>query len=286
MKSFSIFALVSFAQVGFTGKLMLSSTSTYAAGRRNAVFAGILLPALTLVAGICGFRFLSRKAFLAANFFLLYPTLRRNSRFFGPIATRFKTDAKEVWLTIDDGPDPRDTPEILNILKAHEAKASFFCIGKKALQHPELCKRMISEGHTVENHSFDHPSGSFWAASPARIRGQIQKTSAAIKDITGVAPRYFRSPAGMTNPFVHPELRRQNLILAGWSCSGFDGIRRSTRRVLSCLLPDVRPGAIILLHEGSHDSQSSSRVRNLELLMQYLSQRGYRCVLPSEASLV
>ncbi|MEO6055061.1 MAG: polysaccharide deacetylase family protein [Chthoniobacterales bacterium] len=247
--------------------------------------AGILLPTAALGAWLCGNRHLARLAFITSNALLLYPTLKRNSSAFGPVFTQFDTSSKEVWLTIDDGPDPVDTPAILSLLKSYNAKASFFCIGKKATQHRGLCRKIVREGHTLENHSQDHPVASFWSLPPSLMQRQIEDGSHAILTATGIAPRFFRSPVGMTNPFVHPALEKNQLKLVGWSCAGFDGVNRSTEDVLKCLLPKVRPGAIILLHEGTQLQTPSNRVHTLQLLLQYLQLRGYTCIIPAMDSL-
>ncbi|MEO8205409.1 MAG: polysaccharide deacetylase family protein [Chthoniobacterales bacterium] len=254
--------------------------------RRALLFlAGVLLPVFSLGGWLAGNRRLSLSAFFASNALLLYPTLRRNSSAFGAIATRFETSSKEVWLTIDDGPDPNDTPAILSLLKEYHAKASFFSIGKNVNIHQDLCRRIIHEGHTLENHSHDHLAGAFWSLPPSLMRKQIENASHAILAATGISPRYFRSPAGMTNPFVHPVLKRNQLQLIGWSSAGFDGVNRSSHKVLKCLLPKIQPGAIILLHEGSQGETPSSRVHTLHLLLQHLKMRGYSCVIPSNDAL-
>lgn len=247
--------------------------------------AGGILFFINILALITGKRKIARTAFLGWNALLLYPTLRRNSNAFGPIITRFKTNSKEVWLTIDDGPDPVETPKVLELLKKYNFKASFFCIGSKVDSQKDLCRRIMHEGHTVENHSYNHASTTFWMLPPRSMEREITTTSQAIHSATGERPRFFRSPAGMTNPCVHPVLARNGLRLAGWSCAGFDGVSRSPRAVLKCLLPNIRPGAIILLHENLRASPASSRLHTLHLLLQHLAMRGYACVIPEEESL-
>ncbi|MFZ4774072.1 MAG: polysaccharide deacetylase family protein [Terrimicrobiaceae bacterium] len=207
----------------------------------------------------------------------LGPTLLRNSDLNGPVAHRFRTEKNEVWLTIDDGPDPEQTPQILDLLAAAGARASFFVIGKKADWNRPLCRRIVAEGHTLENHTYSHPSGLFWAMPCCAIRAEIQRCSHAIRVAAGVDPSWFRSPAGLTNSCVHPAAARAWLRVAGWSADGLDGLPgRDPRDAVARILKGLRPGAILLLHEG----EGRRSVETLKLLLDELAARGFRCVIP------
>ena len=102
--------------------------------------------------------------------------------------TRFETPRREVWLTIDDGPDPVHTPKMLALLRDFEAKATFFVIGQRAAQFPDLVKAIRDAGHEVANHTATHPSASFWAFTPRQIAREI--------DQPGLAASCFRTPGG------------------------------------------------------------------------------------------
>ncbi|MGH8048699.1 MAG: polysaccharide deacetylase family protein, partial [Chthoniobacterales bacterium] len=209
-----------------------------------------------------------------AHSLVLYPTLRRNCAWFGPIATRFETPRREVWLTIDDGPDPRDTPAILDLLAERRAKATFFMIGKKVDAHRGLAWRAHREGHQLGSHTQSHSSAWFWALGPCSTRCEIERGGDAIFTATGVRPSVFRSPVGMTNPFVHRALDGQRLI--GWSVSGLDGLSARGEAVVERLMAKVCPGAILVLHEGG----APGRVETLVLLLDRLANAGYTCVIP------
>lgn len=210
----------------------------------------------------------------------LGPTLLRNSDLHGPVAHHFRTDEKEVWLTIDDGPDPEQTPRLLELLAAADAKASFFVIGSKVDWNRALCRRIVAEGHTLENHSYSHPSGHFWAMPCCAIRAEIVRCSHAIRVAAGVDPSWFRSPAGLTNSCVHPAAARSWLRVAGWSAAGLDGIPGTKpEHVVARIVRDLEPGAILLMHEGP----GRRSVETLELLLGEISARGFRCVIPSGA---
>src|SRR5882757_7713989 len=90
-----------------------------------------------------------------------------NCAWFGPVVTRFATPRREVWLTIDDGPDPEDTPQLLTLLATHDAHATFFVIGERAAAHPALIRAITDAGHEVAHHTYTHPLRTFWYASPA-----------------------------------------------------------------------------------------------------------------------
>jgi len=220
-------------------------------------------------------------AFFSHIFLRLYPTLRRNCDWHGEVLTRFRTAEREVWLTIDDGPSA-DTAPMLDELGQHGATATFFAIGKRASRSPEVCRRAVEEGHTVENHTWSHPAAMWWTLPPRQVEQEIRLGHTAVTEATGVVPCYFRSPVGMNNPGVHPTVRKLGSRVVGWSSCGFDGAPTPPARVISRIMRGVRPGAIILLHEAG---SSSDRVTVLSRLLERLQESGYRCVIPSESQL-
>jgi peptidoglycan/xylan/chitin deacetylase (PgdA/CDA1 family) len=195
------------------------------------------------------------------------------------VIRRLPGTGRQVWLTIDDGPDPCDTPEILEVLDRHKAKAGFFVIGRKVRKYPEAARAIAAAGHRLENHTWSHHAGRFWAATPGAARREIEEASEAIREISGQVPRFFRAPAGLANPFVHAATERSGLRLAGWSACGYDGVRHDPDRAINRILAMLRPGAIILLHEGPLPGQSAgTRARTLDRLLHELGKRGYATV--------
>lgn len=208
---------------------------------------------------------------------VLYPTLRPNAQWLGPVATQFETHAREVWLTIDDGPTG-DTRALLDALDARGARATFFVKGKLAEADPATIREIVARGHSVANHSYSHPSASFWCLPPRSIRREIEKGNQILREATGTDPSLFRAPVGMKNPFVHPALG--SMMLVGWSARAFDATTDDPGTVLRRLLPDVSPGAILLLHQG--------RARSVEIIARVvdeLQQRGYAFVIPDPGRL-
>ena len=118
---------------------------------------------------------------------VLYGTLNPHSALFGPIQRR--PSDQRLWLTLDDGPDPIDTPVVLDLLRERGVKATFFAIGEKAQQHPELIKRIIAEGHQLGNHTQSHPQGSFWCLGPLRTSREIERCQNTCLLYTSPSPR-------------------------------------------------------------------------------------------------
>lgn len=223
-----------------------------------------------------------KMSWMAHDALWLYPTLRRNCDWHGEVVTHFQTDKKEVWLSIDDGPDPRDTPQILELLAHHQATAAFFMIGEKVDQHRALCRQVLKAGHVIGNHTYSHPAAAWWALPRIFARQEIARGSHAIHTATGLAPHYFRSPVGMNSPAVHPSCAAQGLRVIGWSADGADGCPAAPNQIVAKIMKGVKPGAIILLHESG---KSKHRVLTLRRLLETLSEEGYRCVIPPPEAL-
>lgn len=180
--------------------------------------------------------------------YLLAGTLNPSSRLFGPVQTEI---GEGVWLTLDDGPDPVDTPAILDLLDRHGAKATFFVIGRKAEKYPDLIREIHRRGHQIGNHSWSHPRARFWCLGPLATLREIVKCQRVIEGILGQAPVVFRAPVGHYNFFVHPVLKQEGLKLVGWSSRGFDGVASPLAEVLRKIRRTAGEGGIILAHEGT-----------------------------------
>ena len=181
----------------------------------------------------------------------LYATLWQGCEWWGPQVRGLPVGGRVVWLTIDDGPDPVDTPVLLDLLDAAGAKATFFVIGEKVARHPELVREILRRGHEVGNHTMTHPAGLFWAMSKGRVRKEIERCQVAVKEATGgYECRWFRAPAGLRNAAVHPVLESMGMVLAGWTVRGFDGVRSDAGEVVERLKAGLRDGAGVLIHEG------------------------------------
>ncbi|PJK11572.1 acetyl xylan esterase [Lysobacteraceae bacterium NML08-0793] len=230
-----------------------------------------------LVAGLfwLGGMWVGLVALLAGHLFLLWGVLWPYSSLYGPVLTHLLGDAPRVWLTIDDGPS-HDTRALLDVLDAHRARATFFLVAERARQHPELVQEIIRRGHQIGNHSLSHPAAWFWALGPWRMHDEIHQAQQILGEIAGQPPRWFRAVVGMANPFVHAPLKALGLARVAWSARGFDGVSRSVEEVLATLEKDLRPGAIVLLHEGG----DGRHVEILRRVLQRLDALGLRAELP------
>ncbi|MBU1425352.1 MAG: polysaccharide deacetylase family protein [Gammaproteobacteria bacterium] len=175
------------------------------------------------------------------------------STLLGPNITRLPQAAAqrgEVAITIDDGPDPEVTPRVLDILDQYQAQATFFCIGKLAAQHPELCREIVRRGHAIENHSLSH-NWYFSLLDPWSIHREVSNAQQVLSSISGHAPRFFRATAGLRNPELEPVLAHCGLRLCSWSKRGFDTRENNPDAVLKSLVQNLKGGDILLLHDGS-----------------------------------
>jgi len=174
------------------------------------------------------------------------------SRALGSNYTRLPARAiarNEVAITIDDGPDPEVTPQVLQLLAQHGVQATFFCIGRQVEQHPELVRAIVAGGHEIANHTQRHPL-YFSLLGPARQRAEIEAAQRAIAAAGGTRPQFFRAPAGLRNLLLQPVLQQLELRLVSWTRRGFDTVNSSAESVLAALTRKLRSGDILLLHDA------------------------------------
>lgn len=244
---------------------------------RRAILCFALVAALFFFAVVAFHPLLALGVLFLSHLLILFPTLVANCQWWGPVITHFATPRREVWLTIDDGPDPIHTPRMLDLLQRFEASATFFVIGTRAAKYPAELEAIRAAGHAIANHTASHPSASFWSLPPSRIAAQIDG---------GYLPtNYFRTPAGLKNFFVHPVLERRKMELVGWTVRGLDTLSKDAEAVAARIMRQVKPGAIILLHEGHRTATDPDfHPRCLELTLAALTKANYRCVLPASCS--
>lgn len=213
----------------------------------------------------------------------LIATLLPRCSWWGPQTCELGAGSRAVWVTIDDGPDPRDTPALLDLLDEFGARASFFVIGERAAAHPHLLREIARRGHEIGNHTQTHPAAWFWAFLPSGIRREIESCSQTIRELApGARIRWFRAPAGLRNHWVHPILAAHGLRLAGWSARGFDAVSADADTVTQRILADIRPGAVILMHEGQPFDVAGGRMapRVLRAVLEKARSAGLECELP------
>lgn len=171
----------------------------------------------------------------------------------------------EVAITIDDGPDPEVTPQVLAILAEQRVRATFFCIGERAVRFSACVRACAEAGHAVENHSYAHRH-NFSLLGPVRLRRDIARAQQVLGEASGTAPRFFRAPAGLRNPWLDPVLQRQGLQLASWTRRGFDTLSGDAAIILGRLTRNLAAGDILLLHDGHAARGGSGTPVVLEVL--------------------
>jgi peptidoglycan/xylan/chitin deacetylase (PgdA/CDA1 family) len=194
------------------------------------------------------------------------------SQLLGPNWTRLPAQVgitAGVALTIDDGPEPDVTPQVLAQLEEYRACATFFCVGERVLRFADLAQEIIRRGHVIENHSQRHRH-NFSLLGPKGMSTEISHAQESIFRVTGSRPKFFRAPAGLRNPFLDPVLARLNLRLASWTRRGFDTISRNPDAVFQRLANPLQTGDILLLHDGHAARSRSGKPVILEVLPRLL----------------
>lgn len=191
------------------------------------------------------------------------------------------SQAKNVALTFDDVPDTRYTPKVLDILKQHRIRATFFVVGYRAVQHPDLVQRMVREGHVIGNHSFNH--AYFPKLSLAAYAGQILKTQAILNRIAGYRPRVMRPPYGAINEEQLLWARKNGFIVVNWNVDSLDWKNLKAKEVEANVLSHVRPGSIILQHAGGGKGEDlTGTIQALPKIIRHLREKGYHFVTVPE----
>ena len=187
-----------------------------------------------------------------------------------------KVDGPYIAMTFDDGPNPKNTPKLLDLLAAKHIKATFFVVGECATDYPAIMKRIVAEGHEIGNHSWDHPN--FGKSSDAKIRSQVQRTNDIILAETGIKPTLLRPPYGSMTPkqrqWVHDEFG-YDIIL--WDVDPNDWKEPGVNVVAQRIISGTRPGSIIL----SHDIHAPT-IEAMPMVFDALLAKGFKFVTVSE----
>ncbi|MBA3653098.1 MAG: polysaccharide deacetylase family protein, partial [Actinobacteria bacterium] len=168
-----------------------------------------------------------------------------------------------VALSFDDGPNPEWTPAVLAILRSAGVKATFCMVGYAARLYPALVKAVADEGHTLCNHTMNHVQ-SLGRRPVAEITAELQGNSDLIAAAAGTRPAFFRAPGGTWSPNVIDEVHRQGMRALGWNVDPADYNRPGAPVITERILQQLRPGAVVVLHDGGGDrSQTVAQLRNL-----------------------
>ena len=212
---------------------------------------------------------------LTALFFIGLGVAIPQLRLFGNFICSGNRSKKQVALTFDDGPDPRSTPQLLDLLCAEKIAATFFCIGQHVEKNPELASRILSEGHLVENHSFAH-SNLINFYSPKKLRAELALAQAVIEKAGGVAPKFYRPPVGLSNPGTFRVAHALGLQVIGWNIRSLDTVVAEPEKIVARIRRGLKPGAIILLHDGNIPGEKL--LATVKSLLDTLRGLGYEVV--------
>jgi peptidoglycan-N-acetylglucosamine deacetylase len=191
------------------------------------------------------------------------------------------TAAKTVALTFDDGPDPHSTPRVLAILAHAHTLATFFMVGRQAAAHPQLVRRVAQAGQQIGGHTWNHRRLD--RLPPARAAAEVDCTDRLLARLTGQSVRLLRPPDGAFDRRVVDLAAARGLQLMLWTVDSRDWTRPGVGRIVATVVRELRPGAIVLLHDGGGDR--SQTVAALPGLLRQLHARGYRPVaLPTNAA--
>ncbi len=178
-----------------------------------------------------------------------------------------KTEEKVLYLTFDDGPTPEITPKVLDILTDFKAKATFFCIGKNVEKHPDIYLRIIEEGHTIGNHTYDHVKG--WLHRTNQYVDNTQKAAKLIKS------SLFRPPYGRIKPSQTKALKSLGYTLVMWDVLSYDwDATVEQEEVLNNCLNSANKGSILVFHDSI--KAAKNMLYALPKVLDHFQQQGYR----------
>lgn len=205
---------------------------------------------------------------------------RADYQLFGELVARVETEERVVALTFDDGPDPRNTERLLDVLDAHDAKATFFMVGRQVEKYPSLARMVAERGHEVGNHSWSHHRMVFIA--PSTARDEIERTDEALAAAGIEGPFSFRAPFGkklFVLPWVLSEMGRTNILFDVIPQPG-DYLRPPADELAADVVRQTRPGSIVVLHDGGGPRDET--IEATGAIIEALRADGYRFVTVRE----
>ncbi|HMD84169.1 MAG TPA: polysaccharide deacetylase family protein [Terriglobia bacterium] len=200
---------------------------------------------------------------LAFGLWFWWACTEPSSTFFHPVLIRGSQEGKRISLTFDDGPSEQFTGPVLDILREHQVPATFFVCGKNVEKHPHLLRRIVAEGHEVGNHTYSHLFVYF--KSRRRIAEEIDRTQGIIEKVIGFRPKVFRPPYGARWFGLVPTLLERGMHLILWSATGYDW-KKDVPGITESALRELKPGAVLLLHDGRNTLPTSEIDRSRTVL--------------------
>lgn len=182
-------------------------------------------------------------------------------------------------MTFDDGPYPPYTERILAILKEKKVPATFFLVGENAREHPELVREEMAQGNLLGTHTYDHKD--LLRLSGPAVRKELSKGVKIVEDITGKRPTFVRPPHGFKDFSVMKQIEKLHLQAVNWSVLPKDWTRPGVDVIVQRVVEGVKPGSIVLLHDGDSPAKTASRQQTVEalpIIIDKLREKGYTFV--------
>lgn len=187
------------------------------------------------------------------------------------------TNKKIIALTFDDGPDDRFTPQILNVLKKHNVKATFFFLGTRIHKYPDIAKKVHEDGHVIGNHTYWHPELTKTGVN--NMVWEIEKNEKEIQNVLQIKTKLFRAPYGALNEDHVKKLGEMGYRGIGWSIDTEDWRNLSAKEIKQSIINGLHPGAIVLMHSAGHWTQNlSGTAEALDEVIPLLKKKGYMFV--------
>lgn len=202
----------------------------------------------------------------------------------GGSTSHIKTNEKIIALTFDDGPNERDTSQVLRILNQKNIHATFFVVGQNVEREPDLAKDIVDSGNIIANHSFAHHMFAM-AGEPDTTTEDTKQADQAIEKATGKSPRYYRPPYGFRTIWGTRALKKQGYEIITWNDMTIDYWNISPTRIANHIISHAKPGGIIVLHDGGENKENVNRdhtVIALPKIIDELQKKGYRFVTIDE----
>jgi peptidoglycan/xylan/chitin deacetylase (PgdA/CDA1 family) len=206
----------------------------------------------------------------------LHGSLAPNSPMFGPVVGRGPRD-RCLYLTFDDGPNPYTTERIVRLLERERVPATFFMVGVHVTRFADAARQVAGAGYPIGNHTETHRR--LWLAGPGRTRWELTAAHHAIAAATGMTPRCFRAPHGYRNPHLRAVARGLGYRVFGWTFGVWDTDRPGSEVIRRRVARRLRPGAIVLLHDGDGADPLGDRSQTAQALPGIIDDaraRGYR----------
>jgi peptidoglycan/xylan/chitin deacetylase (PgdA/CDA1 family) len=203
-----------------------------------------------------------------------YQSMAPSGQWFGKTFTGLPRTSHQLALTYDDGPNDPHTLRLLEVLAKHNAKATFFLIGRYVRQRPEIVRAIVQAGHAVGNHTFTHPLLTF--KTEAEVRQELAQCHSALEDTIGQPSSLFRPPFGGRRPAVLRIARQLGLQPIMWNITGYDWNAPPAKVIEAKVSKHIRGGNVILLHDGGHKQLGEDRSQTVlatdDLLARYNSE--------------